>query len=232
MKINTGPLGATQASGSFGGGVWARNRFGMYIRNHTVPVDPASARQQTVRAAMAQLITRWSQTLTGVQRTAWALYGSSTAMKDKFGADIYLTGMNHYLRSNLCRVQGILAPIDDGPTVFEIPGEDPTYAVTGSEATQVLTLTYDATEAWADETGGYLFHYQGKPQNAQREFFDGPWRLVGFTTGETGVPPAAPDLIGVQFAIAQAQKQWVYARILRADGRISQPFRAETAVAA
>ena len=77
-----------------------------------------------------------------------------------------------------------------------------------------------------------MLHYQGKPQNSQRTFFGGPWRLLGRTVGETGVPPAAPDLLGVQFAIAQGQRQWVYARILRADGRISQPFRAETTTAA
>ena len=227
MVLVVNPAPGSGASGSIRADTYSHNRFGSYVRNRTIPVNPQSARQTVVRSALSQLTTRWAQTLDQDQRDAWDLYAESVVMKNHVGQDVFLTGFNHYLRSNVPRLQMAEAVVDDGPTIFELPEADPTYAFTGSEATQVLTLAYDANLAWADETGGFLMHYQGKPQNPQRTFFNGPWRLLGRTVGETGVPPASPDLIGVQYAIAELQRQWVYARILRADGRISQMFQAE-----
>ncbi len=232
MKVNVGPLGATQASGSALGQVWSHNRFGMYIRAHTIPVNPNTALQVEVRASMALLTARWSQTLSAAQRTAWNLYGSSTVMKDKFGADIFLTGFNHYIRSNLAISREGFTIVDDGPTIFELPAQDATLAVTISEATQILTVTYDDTMAWDTETGGYLWFYQGTPQNGQRNFFDGPWRFMSNIAGVDAAPVASPAIASAVFAVAQGQRDWIYARIQRADGRISQPFRADTTVGA
>ena len=232
MVLLREPAPGPGASGSVGNLTYSRNRFGAYARARTNPVNPNSARQVIVRSALSQLTTRWAQTLTQDQRDAWDLYGESVGMVNRLGITIFLTGFNHYLRSNVPLLQMAEAVVDDGPTIFEIPEADPTYAVTGSEATQVLTLVYDAGLAWADETGGFMIHFQGSPQNPQRTFFNGPWRLLGRTVGETGVPPASPDLLGVQFAIAEGQRQWVYARIARADGRISQPFQVDILVAA
>ena len=70
-----------------------------------------------------------------------------------------------------------------------------------------------------------MFIFQGTPQNTQRNFFDGPWRLIGHFSGVGGGGPVGPTEIVVQFAIAAAQRMWLYARIQRADGRLSQPFR-------
>lgn len=222
----------TAMSGSVGGTTHARNRFGFYVRNRTKPVNPNTGRQQAVRSALTQMTTRWSQTLTQAQRDAWKLYADSVVMKNALGEAIYLTGFNHYLRSNIPLVVIAATIVDDGPTIFELPEADPTYAVTGTEAAQTLSLAYNAALAWATETGGYMYHYQGSPQNAQRTFFAGPWRLLGMTTGVDAAPPASPDILSVQFAIAQGQRQWAYARIQRTDGRLSEPFRADTLVGA
>lgn len=232
VLVASGPHGSGNASGSLGPDTYSHNRFGQYVRNRTKPINPNTARQIAVRSALTTLTDRWSQTVTAVQRAAWNLYGSSVVMKNKIGEDTLLTGFNHYLRSNVPLMVIAATPVDAGPVIFELPAKDPTYAVAGSEATQVLTLTYDAAMAWATETGGYMFHYQGSPQNPQRNFFGGPWRLLGMTSGVDGAPPASPDLLGVQFAIAEGQRQWVYARIARTDGRLSEPFSADVLVGA
>jgi len=224
--------GITQMSGSIAGNTFAKNRYGSYVRARTKPVNPNTARQVVVRSAMALLTARWSQILTAVQRTAWNLYGSSVAMKNRLGETIFLTGFNHYIRSNMLLQQSGLTLIDDGPVIFELPAADPTFAITASEGTQTISYTFDNTLLWANEVGGYMFKFQGQPQNAQRNFFDGPWRLHGKIDG-AGTPPSSPDAqASPPFAIAELQHLFCYVRILRADGRLSQPFRHDAFCAA
>lgn len=224
--------GIVQMSGSVAGNTFARNRYGNYMRARTKPVNPNTAFQQLVRAAVAFLTNRWSQTVTADQRTAWNLYGSSVIMKNKLGENVYLTGFNHYIRSNTALKRAGKAAVDDGPVIFEIPAQDPTFAITASEAAQEIEFSWDDEMPWASETGAYLLLYQGRPQNAQRNFFDGPWKKIGHIAGQDGSPTLDPQAKAIMFAIAEGQRQWVYARILRADGRLSLPFRADTFCAA
>ena len=224
--------GIAEMSGSISGEVFARNRSGFYVRNRTKPINPNSAAQQAVRGALAQLTERWAETLTIAQRTAWNLYGSSVAMKNRLGVDIHLTGFNHYLRSNAFLARVGKAPVDAGPTTFSLPEKDPSFDISASEGSQQITVTFDDTLDWDNETGGYLVYNQGSPQNGQRNYFNGPWKLLSYTAGETGVPVASPVVEAAVFAMAENQRQWVFARILRADGRLSEIFRADCIVAA
>lgn len=220
--------GIIQMSGSIAGNTFAKNRYGNYVRARTKPVNPNTARQVEVKAIMAMLTTRWAQTLTNPQRTAWNLYASSVTMKNRLGEVINHTGFNHYIRSNFIAAMVPYPIVDDGPVVFELPDQDPTFAVTCSEATQVLTMAYDDTMNWATEDTAYMYFFQGKPQNAQREFFDGPWRFLGSVGGIDPGGPVEPHASAAAFAISEGQRQWVYARIQRADGRLSEVFRADT----
>ena len=220
--------GIMQMSGSLAGNTFARNRSGNYVRSRTKPVNPNSTRQSFIRAGLAFLTSRWSTDLTPVQRTAWNLYASSVSMQNKLGESIYLSGFNHYIRSNIIRKQLALAIIDDGPVIFEIPAADPTFAITASEATQQITSSYDAGMDWATATGAYMVIYGGKPQNAQRNFFAGPWRVFGVVSGVDAAPPESPNITASPFAFAELQRLWCYARILKLDGRLSEKFRANT----
>ncbi len=224
--------GIIQMSGSLAGNTFARNRYGNYVRARTKPVNPNTARQIEVRAIIAMLTARWSTTLTAGQRTAWNHYASSVNMKNRLGETVKLSGFNHYIRSNTIAAMVPYPLVDDGPVVFELPDQDPTFAVTASEATQVLTLAYDDTMNWATEDLAYMFFFQGKPQNAQREFFAGPWRFIGSVGGIDPGGPVEPHAAGAAFAISEGQRIWTYARIQRADGRLSEVFRADTFCAA
>ncbi|MCK5617004.1 hypothetical protein KAR91_84865 [Candidatus Pacearchaeota archaeon] len=224
--------GIIEMRGSIAGNTYSRNRYGAYARARTKPVNPNTGLQQAVRAAMAFLTDRWSNTLTAAQRTAWNLYGSNVVMTNKLGESINLSGFNHYIRSNLEYKTRFGATIDAGPVVFEIPAADPTFAVTASEGTQFLTVVHDALMAWADENGAAMLMYQGIPQNAQRNFFGGPWRYFANIPGINGAPAGSPSDHAAVFAIAELQRQWIYARIIRADGRLSAPFRADCFVGA
>jgi len=224
--------GVVQMTGSIAGNTFARNRYGNYVRARTKPTNPNTARQQSVRAALAFLSERWAGTLTDAQRTAWNLYGSSVIMTNKLGESMNLSGFNHYIRSNTIRKAFGLAIIDAGPVVFEIPEADPTYSIAASEATQQITTTYDDTMDWADENGAFMVGFQGAPQNPQRNFFAGPWKSFMVLSGVNGAPPASPAATAAATVMTELQRQWTYARILRADGRLSQPFRSDCFIGA
>ena len=224
--------GIVQMSGSIAGTTFARNRFGNYARARTKPVNPKSSNQILVRAVLAELSTRWAQTLTAVQRTAWNLYASSVAMNNRLGESINLTGYNHYIRSNSWFLRMGRTLVDDGPVVFELPDQDPTMAITASEATQQITMTFDDTLAWCSEDDAMLVILQGDPQNPQRNFFNGPWRGRSAKVGAAGVPVTSPLDYASITVVSELQRVWSKFRILRADGRLSQPFTANTFCAA
>lgn len=224
--------GIIQMSGSIAGDTHARNRFGNYIRARTKPVNPNSSRQQKMRAILGQLTTRWAQTLTDAQRTAWNLYGDSVNMLNRLGEVVHLTGMNHFIRSNSPILDVAGTPVDAGPTTFELPEKDGTLVMTGSEATQQFSITFDDTRPWCSEDNAYLYFLQGAPQNPQRNFFGGPYRGFRFIAGDSVAPITSPQVLGALFVITEGQRVWGQFRIIRADGRISQPFRDDCIVGA
>jgi len=223
--------GISAMSGSLGGNTFARNRGGNYVRTRTKPINPNTGLQQAIRSALSQLTTAWSQTLDADARTAWNLYASSVSMLNRLGTTIFLSGFNHFIRSNVPRLQAGQAIITAGPTTFELPQADPTLAIVATESDGKINVTFDNALDWAIGVGGTLYVYQGSPQNAQRNFFAGPWRFMDIVDGAV-VPPTSPAEMDAVFAVTELQRQWVYARIGLLDGRLSEPFRADAFVTA
>ncbi len=227
LKVKFGPI-ITDARGSIAGNTISRNHYGPYMRARTTPINPQTARQTLIRNTVALLSAAWADTLTLAQRTAWSLYGSNVAMTDKLGATMFLTGYNHFIRSNLLQVISGAPIVAAGPVIFEIPAKDPTFSIVVDEAGQKMNCTFDNGLAWATEAGAYMTFFQGKPQNAQRTYFSGPWRRTGLIWGVDPGGAVSPKEEAVQFAVAEGQHVWAYARITRADGRMSEPMRADT----
>jgi len=219
--------GVTQATGSIGGTTFARNRFGNYNRSRTKPVNPNTALQSAARGRLAYLAEYWSSQLSADERGAWATYAAAVASLNRLGESVYLTGFNHFLRSNTTRLQGDGTVIDDGPTVLTLPETDTTFACTFTATDQKVNVTFDDSLPWAGEVGAAMMVYMGQPQNATRNYFNGPWKYAGKLTS-TSTSPTALD---APFTVVAGQKIWCYARIQRADGRLSGKFRyAGTAV--
>lgn len=210
----------TQISGSAGGTTWSHNRYGAYKRNRSVPVNPNTDRQVAVRNAIRALTIAWQNTLTVGQRTAWETYATNIVWKNALGQDVNLTGLNHYVRSNTISVTLGFGRIDDAPTIFNIAAAELELGCTASEATQILTITFDDTQDWATEAGSFQHFYMGLPQNAAIKFFGGPWRYVVSVAGE--VPAVSPKLATAPFPFAEGQRLWLKSRIMRADGRLSE----------
>lgn len=217
--------GIVQMTGSIAGTTFARNRSGNYARARTTPVNPSSAPQEKIRAVIAYLTDRWLETVTPAQRSAWGDYASAVAMKNRLGESINLSGFNHYIRSNSGLLYADQAIVDAAPTTMSIPDQDPTLACAASEATQQLSVTFDALAAWASEVGGFMFVRMSRPQNPTRNFFAGPYLYAGAIEGEV-IPPTSPETITCPTPIVEGHRLWIAARIARADGRLSEVFHA------
>jgi len=224
--------GIVQMSGSIAGNTHARNRYGNYVRARTKPINPNTAKQVLVRSIIQTLTARWSQTLSAAQRAAWNLYADSVNMTNKLGEVINLSGFNHYIRSNHWFARMGRTLVDDGPIIFELPETDPTMSVAISEATQQVTMTFDDTKPWCSEDDAMLVILQSQGQNPQRNFFKGPWTGRSAKVGAAGVPVTSPLDYASITVVSELQRVWVKFRILRADGRLSQPFYADTFCAA
>lgn len=211
-----------QRSGSIGGTVWSRNRYGAYIRNRSVPVNPATDRQVAVRNIVRALTIAWQNTLTPTQRNAWDVYASNVTWQNKLGQSVNLTGLNHYIRSNTPRLQSGSTQIDGAPNIFNLATAELALTGAAAESTQLGSFGFDDTAAWANEDDGHQYVYGGLPQNGGIKFFGGPWRLIDVIDGDAITPPVSPITPTYPFPFAEGQRLWIRTRVSRADGRLSE----------
>lgn len=220
----------TAVSGSIGGATFAHNQGGMYVRARATPTNPNTSFQQIIRNLMSQITSAWQNTLTQAQRDAWEVYASNVPLTDKFGDPRYTSGIAHYVRSNVPRLQGGLARIDVGPTVYSLPTLTPPVP-TVSAATDQSSTAYDNTDAWATEAGGALLIWISRPQSPSIIYFKGPYRYAGLAPGAAS-PPTSPQVVDTPFAVEQDQLLFHKYAAVRADGRLSAPFRVVATVGA
>jgi hypothetical protein len=214
--------GIIQMSGSIAGVVHARNRFGNYIRPRTKPVNPRSSNQQVIRTAMKFFTERWHDTLDATMRGTWNTWAAAVSYKNRLGEVVYITGFNAYLGYNIFRSQMENSKADSclGPPA-KIEG-DTGFNIAAYTSTQKISVTWTAGLPWTGIAASILGIFQGQPQIATRNFFNGPWRKCGSIPGNQ-VPPY---LMTPAFPLVTGQRIWVYGRIATGplDGRLSSPM--------
>lgn len=211
----------TQISGSTGGVTYSHNRFGQYRRARSIPVNPLSAGQVQIRGFMSNISVAWSQTLTAGQRLAWEVYAAAVPWTNALGAAVRLTGINMFNRTNVLRLQAGLTRLDTAPAVLEVAQVPTVFTPTGDVSDNLISVAFANTDGWAGEVGGEMMIFQGLPQNVGRTFFNGPWKFLGKIAGAV-MPPTSPQTFApVWTALALLQRDWVYCRAVRADGRVS-----------
>ncbi len=224
--------GVVDARGSIGGTTFSRNRFGNYMRARKTPVNPQSPRQSAIRAIVASVNELWNGSLTQANRDSWEVYGSNVPATNKLGEVIRLPGFNQFNKTSIAAVNAGNTPIFAAPLVFTLPGEDTLFTAAVDAGTGKITITFDDARDWLNENAGLLIVEMGIPQNASRNFFDGPWRHAGVINGNLALPPTTPAAtIDVPFAVGDGQKVFVRAKIMRGDGRLSDWFRFNSIVA-
>ena len=215
-------------SGSVGGLTLSRNRGGMYLRGRAIPTNPNTTFQQAVRSAAAQLASLWRNVLTEVQRTAWDLYAENVELPNSLGDPRNVGGLGMYIRSNVPRIaSGVagLVRVDDAPIIFNLGDLGALTVISATAATNIISLGFTDTDEWVDEDAAALLVYTSRAANPSINYFKGPYRFAGAVEGDSTTPPTTPDAITAAFNIDVANKTFLFARVSRADGRLSTPFR-------
>lgn len=223
MKFNGTLLG--QASGSLAGTTFSHNRGGQYTRKRSTPTNPNTTFQQAVRSAVGQLTSLWLNTLTTAQREAWDTYASNVLIPDTLGEPRNIGGLGQYVRSNVPRLQAALPRVDDGPTIFNLGDFTAPAIASLTAATGIYSITFTAADDWANEDDAAMLFLTSRGQNASINYFKGPYRFAGTIDGDSTTPPTSPASITSAFTVAVGQKGFIQARVSRADGRLSAPFR-------
>lgn len=215
---------ATDLSGSIAGVTASRNKGGAYFRERVMPINPNSTQQAAVRSLMSSLTAVWRDTLTPAERALWNTYAENTPLTNRIGETVFISGLSHFIRSNLPRMQAGLARIDAAPTSFGL-AEAGTINVDGAdESTQIVAFSFDTTAPWAGATGGHLLVYVSRPQGPATNFFKGPYRYAGRING-AGTPPSSPGSVTAPFVFTAGQRVFVRFRATDAEGRLSTDFR-------
>lgn len=214
----------TQASGSLNGLTFSHNKGGQYVRARVIPTNPGSSFQSTVRQAMAQLSDLWSSVLTSAQRSVWDFYATQVSVINALGDPIFISGFNHYLRSNIPRLQTDLPRVDNGPTTYTL-GTFTEPAVSIDTANDEVDVTFENTDAWANEDDSAMLVYASRPLSPTINFFKGPYRYADGIDGDSVTPPTSPAALALPFAVAAGNRVYFKISVSRADGRLSTPFR-------
>ncbi len=117
-KIKLGAI-AGQVSGSIGTQVWSHNRFGAYIRNRSIPVQPNTAPQLAQRAMLSLHSAIW-QDRSAAERKSWAVWAQNNPIVDRPGDKRILSGHMAYVRLN-CNIDLIDENAISTPPIYAAP---------------------------------------------------------------------------------------------------------------
>lgn len=233
-------------SGSMSGVTGSHNKGGQYFRQRSVPTNPNTARQQTVRSVFGAAVQSWSDSLSEPARESWRGYAEQVEVTDSLGLTKQLSGQQWYV--GMATLIGQINAFDllQSGNLPDFDSSAPAVANTGAPPGVVTTATLDATTppglltltgSMEDESpvAGTVILFIGPPVTPGTRFYKGPYQLATIDTIAQGVNQwtavadmgdpeewatdivPTPATIGAFFPIR--------VRILYEDGRLSQEFR-------
>lgn len=175
MKILNYP-----SSGSYQGVTFSRNRNGQYVRNRSIPVNPSSTFQQSVRARFSLNAQNWRD-LTSAQRAGWSDLGGMITRNDTLGQAYTLTGFQAYLLVNNNKLAAGDVTVTDAP-IYLPP--DPITTVTPTLTSGSFSIAYTPTPLAA----GIRAFISCSPQRSAGRTFEGDLRLITVTAAAAASP--------------------------------------------
>lgn len=213
-----------ELAGSIANNTFSHNRFGAYVRNRTIPVNPSSPAQVTARGDFGTEAGAW-KSLTAGQRTSWKAYADATPLPNKLGEPTIRTGAQMYVRTNSLRRAAGLAPLTDPPPtpgVAGVPIIDPADITvedsTSTNPNQFSITVADITNFVPNLDGEALFFSFGFPVSAGVTFYKAPFRMMRpVLLGDSGTPPTTYTFT-IPYAVPDSGKIPIAWRRLAATG--------------
>lgn len=202
-------------SGKLAGTVFSHNAGGQYMRQLTIPTNPNTGLQNTVRTNFGNSSIAWRNVLTAAQRAAWDAIAPSITAINALGDAIQLTGQQAYVRAaSLALLAGepppATAPVTTGNTDIG------TITLTSISAT-TITIGVAGAPAWAAQDDGKLLVFMGRAVGPARNYYRGPYQLAGVIDGDS-----TPITSGTApFSSVVGQRRFVRC-IAYLSGRVSQ----------
>lgn len=169
------------ASGSLRGDTHSRNRYGQYVRNRAIPVNPASTFQGTARARLADAAANWRE-LTDSQRAGWDSLGLMMSRTDSLGQAYTLTGAQAFVSVNSLKAAVGDAQVNDAPAL--VTPEALLTATITLEDTPTFSVAYTVTPLAAN-TRLLVF---ASPQRSAGRNFESDYRLIQVTAAAAASP--------------------------------------------
>jgi hypothetical protein len=180
-------------SGSLAGQTSSHNRYGQYRRTRSIPVNPSTAFQQTVRSRM-QLNSAAYRNLTAEQRNGWIALGASMTRTDSLGQVYTLTGAQAHASINNTRLAAGDAVVTDAPGLTT---PDPITLGTVTLTALVHTIAYTPTPLAAGER---LFVFTSQQRSAGRSF-ENDIRLVHVSAAAAASPADIETAFNARFGV-------------------------------
>ncbi len=168
-------------SGSLAGQTSSHNRYGQYRRSRSIPVNPNSAAQGTVRGRLSTNAAAW-RALTDAQRAGWEALATGITRTDALGQSYTLNGFTAYCMVNGNNLAAGNAVVSDAPAM-QAPSAVVIGAVTLTNI--AFTIAYTPTPLAA---GTRIFVYLS-PQRSAGRSFEGDYRLI-HVSAAAAVSPA------------------------------------------
>jgi hypothetical protein len=185
--------GVAYMSGRIAGTVHARNKGGSYVRRFSVPVNPSTGFQQTVRASLAAASAAWQALDPGVQQ-AWKAWAETHPVVNRLGASSLLTGHQAYVSCQRNAASaGELASLYENPPLppaYEFPFDaDFTIAASGTAGTMTIAPDHDPAAS------SVQLVYASPPVSPGRTHVSELMKFLGhYTVAHTGGAPPAVDI--------------------------------------
>jgi len=138
-----------QMSGSVGGTVHSRNRYGAYTRQRVHPTVATSDAANMAKTILSGVSAAWDK-LTSDERVAWASYAANNPIMDRVGMKQVLDGHAMFVR-NTIRIRSAGGTPTGSPPIGVTPGEVDTISVSGHETGQVASVAFTNSPLNADE---------------------------------------------------------------------------------
>jgi hypothetical protein len=165
-RIISAPLG--ELRGKLGGLVFARGRYGMFARQHVMPINPQTTAQIRARALFADASQAWC-TLTPEQKSAWEDFArdpmrfnplTKVNVGQYIGQAAFVSLYTMAARSNDIMERNWPSEFSGSCHNYQLPTDPPEFGVDGTIRTAQGNFPLVLTNAALDHDGVYQLQFE------------------------------------------------------------------------